>query len=141
TYLLLDSREIMRYVIETIYVTPTGVPTVASLDLQNFTWRAENDDYPHRELNHHPSHFLPDYRKLLVFGGFGNTVYSNDLRFYDLKSKRWSMPTGLRGDPILPRYFTSIGRSGIDGKLYIFGGMGNGSGQHIVGGQDIYDLD
>lgn len=136
----IDPQEDRLYVYETFYVTPYEGPTVASLDLQNFTWRAESDDYPHRELNHHASHFLPDYRKLLVFGGFGNTVYSNDLRFYDLKSKRWSMPTGLRGDPILPRYFTSIGRSGIDGKLYIFGGMGNESGQHIVGRQYFYDL-
>ncbi|WP_208292386.1 Kelch repeat-containing protein [Sphingobacterium paludis] len=127
------------YIYETHYTTPYTGPTVASLDLADFSWRIESSDYLQRELNHHAASYLADSRQLLLFGGYGNMVYSNDLLFYNLHDKRWSKAP-IRGDSILPRYFTSAGRSAVDGKIYIFGGMGNESGQHIVGRKYFYDL-
>ncbi|KGE13686.1 kelch repeat-containing protein [Sphingobacterium deserti] len=127
------------YIYETHYTTPYTGPTVASLDLANFSWRIESSDYLQRELNHHAVAYLPDSRQLMLFGGYGNMVYSNDFLRYDLKDKQWSAAP-MVGDSILPRYFTSAGRSTVDQKIYIFGGMGNESGQHIVGRKYFYDL-
>ncbi len=136
----IDNEENRLYVYETYYEKAYNGPTVASLDLNDFSWRIESSDYLQRELNHHASCFLADSRKLLLFGGYGNMVYSNDLLFYDLTEKSWSKPEHMRGDTILPRYFTSTGRSEVNQKIYIFGGMGNESGQHIVGRKYFYDL-
>lgn len=136
----IDPEENRLYIYETFYGTTYMGPTVVSLDLNDFSWRIESSDDLQRELNHHASHFLADSRKLLLFGGYGNMVYSNDLLFYDLAEKSWSKPEDMRGDSIFPRYFTSIGRSEADQKIYIFGGMGNESGQHIVGRKYFYDL-
>lgn len=136
----IDSKENRLYVYETYYEETYLGPTVASLDLNDFSWRIESSDYLQRELNHHASHFLAESRKLLLFGGYGNMVYSNDFLFYDLTEKSWSKPDNMRGDSILPRYFTSTGRSELNQKIYIFGGMGNESGQHVVGRKYFYDL-
>lgn len=136
----INHEENRLYVYETYYEETYTGPTVVSLDLHDFSWRIESSDYLQRELNHHASYFLPDSRKLLLFGGYGKMVYSNDLLFYDLTEKNWSQPESMRGDSILPRYFTSTGRSQVDQKIYIFGGMGNESGQHIVGRKYFYDL-
>ncbi|PRD48986.1 Kelch repeat-containing protein [Sphingobacterium haloxyli] len=136
----INHEENRLYVYETYYEEAYVGPTVVSLDLTDFSWRIESSDYLQRELNHHASYFLPDSRKLLLFGGYGKMVYSNDLLFYDLTKKRWSAPERMRGDSILPRYFTSTGISEADQKIYIFGGMGNESGQHIVGRRYFYDL-
>jgi len=136
----IDHEENRLYVYETYYEEPYTGPTVASLDLNAFSWRIESSDYLQRELNHHASYFLADSRKLLLFGGYGNTVYSNDLLFYDLTEKSWSKVENMQGDSILPRYFTSTGRSEVNQNIYIFGGMGNESGQHVVGRKYFYDL-
>src|SRR5690606_21112793 len=136
----IDPAENRLYIDETYYGAAYMGPTVVSLDLDDFSWRIESSDDLQRELNHHASHFLADSRKLLLFGGYGNMVYSNDLLFYDLAEKSWSKPEDMRGDSIFPRYFTSIGRSEANQKIYIFGGMGNESGQHIVGRKYFYDL-
>ncbi|WDF70440.1 kelch repeat-containing protein [Sphingobacterium oryzagri] len=127
------------YVYETHYTTPYAGPTVASLDLEDFSWRIESSQYLQRELNHHAAAYLANSRQLLLFAGYGNMVYSNDMLLYNLEDKTWSK-VPMRGDSIFPRYFTSSGRSPIDQKLYIFGGMGNESGQHIVGRKYFYDL-
>lgn len=127
------------YIYETHYTSPYTGPTVASLDLTDWTWRVESNEYLQRELNHHASLYLDDSRRFMLFAGYGNMVYSNDLLFYDLNKRNWSKAP-LRGDSILPRYFTSSGRSAADQKIYIFGGMGNESGQHIVGRKYFYDL-
>ncbi|WP_181151359.1 Kelch repeat-containing protein [Sphingobacterium gobiense] len=136
----INHEENRLYIYETYYEETYAGPTVVSLDLTDFSWRIESSDYLQRELNHHASYFLPDSRKILLFGGYGKMVYSNDLLFYDLTQKTWSQPERTRGDSILPRYFTSAGRSEVDQKIYIFGGMGNESGQHIVGRKYFYDL-
>src|SRR5690606_39774503 len=88
----IDPEENRLYIYETFYGAAYMGPTVVSLDLDDFSWRIESSDDLQRELNHHASHFLADSRKLLLFGGYGNMVYSNDLLFYDLAEKSWSKP-------------------------------------------------
>lgn len=136
----INHEENRLYVYETYYEEAYTGPTVVSLDLHNFSWRIESNDYLQRELNHHAAYYLSDSQKLLLFGGYGKMVYSNDFLFYDLTDGHWSKLENMRGDSILPRYFTSTGRSEADQKIYIFGGMGNESGQHIVGRKYFYDL-
>ncbi|MGO1671773.1 MAG: Kelch repeat-containing protein [Sphingobacterium sp.] len=136
----IEPDENRLYVYETFYNTPYTGPTVASLDLTNHTWRIESSDYLGRELNHHGRVLMPINHKLLIFGGFGDMMYSNDWVAYNLKDQAWSAAENMTGDPIFPRYFTSMGRSEVDDKIYLFGGMGNESGQHIVGRKYFYDL-
>ncbi len=136
----IDSTENRLYVYETFYEHPYYGPTVASLSLDDFTWRVESDRYLGLELNHHAAHYLADQRALFVFGGFGNMLYNNDMRRYDLDQSSWTTSQNFSKDEILPRYFTSMGYSEAANKMYLFGGMGNESGQHIVGRKYFYDL-
>ncbi len=136
----LDSIENRLYVYETFYEHPHEGPTIASLSLDDYTWRIESDAYLGLELNHHAAHYLADRRSLFVFGGFGNMLYNNDLRRYEIDKSDWTAAQNVSKDEILPRYFTSMGYGDVTKKMYLFGGMGNESGQHIVGRKYFYDL-
>lgn len=140
----IDSTENRLYVYETFYEHPHEGPTVASLSLDDYTWRVESDAYLGLELNHHGAHYLAEQRALFVFGGFGNMLYNNDMRRYQIDKSDWTAAQNISKDEILPRYFTSMGYGEVTKKMYLFGGMGNESGQHIVGRKyfyDLYDLD
>lgn len=128
------------YVYETSYDSLYTGPTVASLDLTDYSWRVESSDYLGRELHHHGSVVSPATNKLLIFGGFGEMRYSNNLIEYAIGDGQWSRPMRVKGDTILPRYFTSMGYASSDQQVYLFGGMGNESGEHIVGRKYFYDL-
>lgn len=136
----INADENRLYAYETYQDIPYTGTTVASLNLDSLTWKIESGDDLHRELNHHGSYFFNKEHKLLIFGGFGNMIYSNDFQYYNLNEKKWSAPIDVKGDSIFPRYFTAVGRSEKNQHIYIFGGMGNESGQHIVGREYFYDL-
>lgn len=136
----IDAETNRLYVYETYYSDPYTGATVASLDLSNYSWRSESSEILNSELNHHGALFLPEYHKLLIFGGFGNMLYSSHFTSYDLNQNKWDKQLSTSGDRIFPRYFTSMGYSAQSKKAYIFGGMGNESGQHIVGRKYFYDL-
>ena len=128
------------YVYETSTEGPYLEPTVASLDLQTYIWREESHDHLHQELHHHGSVFLPQHQQLFIFGGFGQMKYSDKLFRYSIPDHTWMRADSLAGESILPRYFTSMGYSPIDQQIYLFGGMGNQAGEHIVGRKYLYDL-
>ena len=73
------------------------------------------------------------------FGGFGDIYYSKELYVYNYNKNRLDSVV-LKGDRIEPRYFSSMGYRKDDNSLYIYGGMGNESGEQIVGRQYFYDL-
>lgn len=115
-------------------------PMVASLDLNSYQWTAENSEQLPSPLHHHGSYFDPAKRQFTLFGGFGRMRYSKDFFTYDLDEKKWSTLDEFGGDFLSPRYFCSMGYLKENNSLYIFGGMGNESGEQTVGRQYYYDL-
>jgi hypothetical protein len=115
-------------------------PTVASLDLNTVQWTAENYDQLTSPLHHHGSYFDPSTKQYTIFGGFGNMYYSKDFFTYDLIKKQWDTLVGFTGDFLSPRYFTSVGYLKETNSIYVFGGMGNESGEQAVGRKYLYDL-
>lgn len=114
-------------------------PMIAELDLERLGWSAISTESLPTQLHHHCSFRNAKTNEITVFGGFGNSLYNG--RFYTCSpdghwNEIWENPGG---DKVCPRYFAS---SGCDenGNIYIFGGMGNKSGEQIVGRKYFYDL-
>ncbi len=91
------------------------------------------------QMHHHGSVYLPDEGKILMFGGYGNRRYYNDLIEFDLNRSRWDT-LHLSGDVITPRFFVAMGLSPDGRNLYIYGGKGNSSGDQDVGVVYYYDM-
>jgi two-component SAPR family response regulator len=118
---------------------PLEDTTVACLDLANMQWITESKERLPRQLHHHGAYFDSRKQQYTLFGGFGNMHYSKDFHVFDLNSKTWQNIT-FTGDSICPRYFSSVGYSPDSSRVYIFGGMGNESGEQVVGRKYYYDL-
>lgn len=116
-----------------------GEVSVAYLDLTDFSWSAVSTSVLPVQLYHHTGFSDWKNNRYIIFGGFGFTRYSNDFYAYDLKENQWSM-LNFEGDKITPRYFSSIGYQAEENALYLFGGMGNESGNQTVGRVYYYDL-
>jgi len=115
-------------------------PMMASLDLRSLEWTPEHYQRLPTQLHHHGSFFDPDTRRYTIFGGFGNMRYSGNFFSYNLDERVWEKLEEFEGDVITPRYFSSVGYLKRENAVYIFGGMGNESGQQIVGRKYYYDL-
>jgi len=93
---------------------------------------------------HHHSCFLDKKRgRYIIFGGFGNRQYSKDFLSYNSTLDHWDT-LQFKGDNISPRFYTSIAPSKQGDFLYIYGGVGNDSGDQSVGHNyynDLYKLD
>lgn len=92
------------------------------------------------QLHHHGAWFDAEKGQYTLFGGFGNMRYSKSFYAYDLNTHEWSVLDGFGGDSLCPRYFSSVGYSRSHDAVYIFGGMGNESGEQVVGRYYFYDL-
>lgn len=122
------------------YVEDYNGPTVASLNLDTYEWTAQNREQLASPLHHNGAFLNPLSNRLILFGGFGRMHYSNDFFAYDLISQEWDTLSGFTGDFLSPRYFSSVGYRKETNTMYIFGGMGNESGEQIVGRKYYYDL-
>lgn len=115
-------------------------PTVASLDLVTYQWTPECFTRLPTQLHHHGSYFDADNHRYILFGGFGRMHYSKTFYAYNTESNGWDT-LRINGDSaIFPRYFVSMGYQKKDNSLYVFGGMGNKSGEQVVGRKYFYDL-
>lgn len=111
--------------------------TIAALDLDKLTWTPLSRDMITTPLHHHISFDSPQGHT--VFGGFGEMKYSG--KFWNLgEDWKWKELWSDGDSTLHPRYFTSGGVDGSGRYLYIFGGMGNESGEQIVGRHYYYDL-
>jgi hypothetical protein len=139
----IDTRHNKLYSYETYYSHPnenyTGA-TVASLDLNTYQWTPENSEQLTSPLHHHGSYFNTPDEQYTLFGGFGRMRYSKDFFAYDLHTKQWDTLSGYTGDFLSPRYFSSVGYLRKTNCVYVFGGMGNESGEQTVGRKYYYDL-
>ncbi len=128
------------YVYETYYEKPYDGSAIASLDLETLLWTSESKNKPNLELHHHSSFYSEKDSSFTLFGGYGAMLYSNKFYTYSLKNGSWTMRS-FKGDHIIPRYFSSAGyQSNNHNIVYLFGGMGNEAGKHIVGRRYFYDL-
>jgi len=135
----LDTKHNKLYSYE-LYNEGYDGPTVASLDLGTYQWTAENSQQLTSPLHHHGAYFNPNTEQYTLFGGFGKMRYSKDFFAYDLITKEWNTLEQFSGDFISPRYFSSVGYLKKTNSIYIFGGMGNESGEQTVGRKYYYDL-
>jgi hypothetical protein len=117
--------------------------TVASLSLDTFKWESIDEENLFEEIRFHNNTFLDNKSgKMIMFGGYSNFQYFNDFTQYDLSTKEKSKVI-FTGDVIPPRFFAS--HSYTDNKkLFIYGGVGNMSGEEHIGRKyfdDLYEID
>lgn len=135
----MDTQQHKLYLYEA-YNDDYAGPTLASLDLDTYQWTVESSEQLPSPLHHHGAYFNPSTKQYTLFGGFGNMRYSKAFFSFDLNKKQWDTLGGFTGDFLSPRYFTSVGYLKETNSIYIFGGMGNESGDQSVGRQYYYDL-
>lgn len=114
--------------------------SVACLDLENLTWKTLCTQQLPMQMHHHATFFDQSRMRYTIFGGFGNMHYNGTFYTYDINSAQWYPFKRLSGDTICPRYFSSMGYDPESSTLYIYGGMGNESGEQVVGRKYLYDL-
>lgn len=118
---------------------PLGDATVAALDLNNQEWKQTGVAALPVQLHHHDSFWDETTGKYLVFGGFGNKRFNNTFLEYDIEGDRWDT-LSYSGDRIIPRYFSGMAVNKNREHIYVFGGMGNESGEQSVGRNYLHDL-
>ena len=118
----------------------SSVPTMAAYDPDNNSWAIKSCGTLPIRFHHHSSYLDEKRERFVIFGGFGSMIYNGDFYSCDLNDYQWQKDTVPSGDRIHPRYFTSLGYSSSEDALYVFGGMGNESGEQIVGRHYFYDL-
>ena len=118
---------------------PLGDATVAALDLNNQEWKQTGVAALPVQLHHHDGFWDETTGKYLVFGGFGSKRFNNTFLEYDIEGDRWDT-LSYSGDRIIPRYFSGMAVNKNREHIYVFGGMGNESGEQSVGRNYLHDL-
>ncbi len=136
-YNYIEGRQLIAYEPED-WTTKQVTPSVASLDLDSLRWTLLSTDRLRNPLHHHAS-FKDARGRYTIFGGFGNQTYSRSFHCLDDGGRSWITPD-IDSTRISPRFFASAGRDPEGKYVYIFGGMGNESGEQVVGRQYYYDL-
>lgn len=114
--------------------------TTAVLDTAAMSWSALSYGRLDMQMHHHTEWFDTTGNALYIFGGFGNEKYNGRFFRYSLDSLAWTECLPLAGNVPCPRYFCTMGHNPYDNALYVYGGMGNESGQQILGRKYLYDL-
>lgn len=140
----IDESQNKLYVYEVHHEDSKVGPTIASLDLKTLIWTVESHEQLKMQLHHHASFFDAEHNRNIIFGGFGKMYYSSKFYVLSTANKKWQVLDSLKGDVICPRYFSTMGYYKKKHSLYIFGGMGNESGDQVVGRHylnDFYSID
>jgi two-component SAPR family response regulator len=86
------------------------------------------------------TYFLNEESKAVFsIGGYRKYRYFDILMRYSFTDKNWKMVL-LKGDNLVPRYYTSVTETQVPGEYIIFGGYGNETGQQELGPKCLYDL-
>lgn len=115
-------------------------PSIGRLNSSALTWRPVSYETMNMQMHHHNSFVDTLRNRFIIYGGFGNRKYNGDFYEFDLGKEEWKRWPRLKGDTVWPRYFSAMGYDGKNHKLYIFGGKGNESGDQLVGGNYMYNL-
>ena len=122
-----------------VYDPPFSGYASAWYDWHNNQWTPLSYDVLPTQLHHHSAFYDETNRQYIIFGGFGNHRFSNRFYAMNVATGKWS-EIKYTGDHIDPRYFTSMGYEPSSNSLYIFGGMGNESGDQAIERRYYYDL-
>ncbi len=121
---------------------PRGGVTIAALDIKTQIWEPVGTAFTWVQLHHHNGFFDKIRNQYLVFGGFGNKRYSNNFLLLNSTFNCWDT-IQFKGDKITPRFFSSMTSTKDGDYLYLFGGVGNESGDQTVGHiyyEDLYKV-
>lgn len=118
---------------------PEGDVTVASLNPLTMEWNSQGTAFLPVQLHHHCSWFDGNMGKYVVFGGFGNKRFNNSFYRYDIAADSWDT-LEYTGDAPMPRYFSGLAVNGTQDRVYIYGGMGNDTGDQSIGRKYLHDL-
>jgi hypothetical protein len=132
----LYSYEVFKY--DRLEDRPHDEASIASLNLHTLEWAVECYEQLPTQMHHHGSFFDVKRKQFCIFGGFGSMQYFRNLNCYDVAAHQWRQPKPLHA--CAPRYFTSMGIDSLSHYAYIFGGMGNESGNQSIGRHYMYDL-
>ena len=135
-----DSGSERLYAYEVYTENGDSEPMIASLDLHTLGWRVESYSRLSMQLHHHCSYYDAVRKRYTIFGGFGNMYYSNKFYMFNAEEERWNTLGSLSGDFLCPRYFSSAGYLDSNHSVYIFGGMGNESGDQVIGRRYFHDF-
>lgn len=122
---------------------PTNSLTMAALDMSTLLWQPVGKAFTKVQLHHHNGLWDSHKNRYMVFGGFGSRSYSNKFLTYNQILDRWDT-IHFKGDNLTPRFFSSIASSRQGNCLYIYGGVGNESGDQSIGQNyynDLYKVD
>ena len=120
---------------------PAGAPSVARLDLDTMQWEVVSRERLDGPMHHHASFINTVTGNETIFGGYGDMYFNGD--YYTLEQDgSWQRhPVKEAGEALLfPRFFCSAGTSADSLCAYIFGGLGNETGEEVVGRRYFYDL-
>lgn len=134
-----ENRHIYTYEVNNL---PGGEVTVSLYDIDSRKWTPLSTDYLITQRHLHSSYLDRKGGRYVIFGGFGNRQYSSEFVGLSLSDFMWRR-IPMKGDPIMPRFSTSLGVADED-TVYIFGGTGNSSGDQTVGlvyYTDLYKVD
>jgi len=115
--------------------------SIACYDLAKNEWQSIGNSMMASPQHHHGAFYNPITNEYTFFGGFGESMYNGD--FFVLGKdwqwhKKWEEQRSERR--LFPRFFAAAGTDSENCYAYIFGGMGNESGEQIVGRRYFYDL-
>ena len=136
----IDPAEHKLYAYEVYKEGPDTAASVAALDLRSLTWETRSRQRLPSQLHHHAGRFDPVRRTYTIYGGFGQMRFSSDFYRYTLADDTWERIELPESTSAFPRYFVSMGCRPEEEALYLFGGMGNESGDQTVGRTYYYDL-
>lgn len=135
---IFNPKEGKYYVYEASSVVE-GKPSIAAVDLKTLKWETIGKAVLPQQRHHHNVFYNPAEDKLYLFGGYGSFNYYNTFFSYNKVTDHWDA-VPFSGDIITPRFFSASGSAKNADEVFIFGGIGNQSGNQIVGGRHYYDL-
>jgi len=123
------------------WVRGPGEASVAALDFSTMTWETLSTDRMDGPMHHNASFFNPNTGEQTFYGGYGNIYFNGnffslgeDWCWHQLEIDRTEAPE------LYPRFFCSAGVDQNGRYAYIFGGLGNETGEEVVGRRYFYDL-
>lgn len=127
---------------EIIYYEPCGHmkskrTALAALDVNTLGWRSIAEWGVEKQIYHHTGFVNPSDSSYYIFGGYGNMKYNGNFYKISKETHGWRQ-VWQQTNMVCPRYFVSSGTD--DRYAYFFGGMGNSSGEQVVGRKYFYDF-
>jgi LPXTG-motif cell wall-anchored protein len=111
---------------------------VATYDLKDQRWDKafKNAATNNGHLN---KFFCKTDNSIYTVGGYGQLVYKDSVKRYNLASNSWEN-VKVKGDTFIPRYLAGLGTTANGDTAYVMGGYGSASGQQILNPRNLYDM-